>query len=550
MRGQLLTAGGRPVDAVFNVSSEDLPLTLATQSTIGEILYPRSSGEILANVNPTFWQYVPGDVRRYGAVGDGDTDCTTAFQQAINASSLVIFPEGNFSCSNFATLASDTAIRGAGIGKTRITKAQDTTQSRGVLYAQSESSTAFIENVTISGIEFVEPNNTFSEFQHLVSFNGVRHVLVTDCRFTGFRGDGIYVGSQDGERHNERVSIVNCVFDGVNNDNRNAISVIDCDGLVISENHFVNCTRSNMPGAVDIEPNAFDYQVNRNVTISNNTFKNCGGNVANIGLVLSQTTFTEQPENFSIFGNVFDGVSRAVAVLTSTTYARPLNVSIFGNSGKVGDFLSIGTSVDGVSFSGNSLYGTGRLFLGFNDTDTARSVVVADNTLVGDGTNTRGVVIRGGEGISITGNTFDGIIDYCVLIGGTTPTADNIVISGNTVKDSDTGVEFSSGTLTNISITDNNFSGTTSPIQGTIPAGTQIANNVGYVTENQGLASVSSGATVAHGLAGTPEFVSVTSTTATPTDIFVNAANSTTFTVNFTGGGSGSFYWHAKTANA
>ena len=52
----------------------------ASRSQIGAALYPRTDAETTAGVTPTDYSYPPGDVRRYGAVGDGVVDDTTAMQ--------------------------------------------------------------------------------------------------------------------------------------------------------------------------------------------------------------------------------------------------------------------------------------------------------------------------------------------------------------------------------------------------------------------------------------------------------------------------------------
>ena len=64
--------------------------TALSQSTIGALLHPRTAAEIAASVTPTDYNYLPGDVRRYGAVGDGSTDDTTALQNALNSGERVI----------------------------------------------------------------------------------------------------------------------------------------------------------------------------------------------------------------------------------------------------------------------------------------------------------------------------------------------------------------------------------------------------------------------------------------------------------------------------
>jgi hypothetical protein len=62
------------------VLSAAIITALLTQSIIGGLLYPVTAEETAALVTPTNYAYPPLDVRRYGAVGDNSTDCTTALQ--------------------------------------------------------------------------------------------------------------------------------------------------------------------------------------------------------------------------------------------------------------------------------------------------------------------------------------------------------------------------------------------------------------------------------------------------------------------------------------
>ena len=55
--------------------------------------YARTAAEIAAGVVPTAYQYEPGDVRRYGAVGDGVTDCLSAFEDAVAVGNSVYVPD-------------------------------------------------------------------------------------------------------------------------------------------------------------------------------------------------------------------------------------------------------------------------------------------------------------------------------------------------------------------------------------------------------------------------------------------------------------------------
>jgi len=73
-----------------------------------------------------------------------------------------------------------------------------------------------------------------------------------------------------------------------------------------------------------------------------------------------------------------------------------------------------------------------------------------------------------------------------------------------------------------------------------------VRYNVGFVTENSGTATVTTGATVAHGLVATPTSVLITPTVTGLTDIYVSDVGASTFKINFAGGGSQTFYWFAE----
>lgn len=85
--------------------SVDPYLTGPTQAQIGLALYPRTTNEVSAAVTPTNYAYPPGNVCRYGAVGNDVADCSTAFASAFAVANAVsspveiTFPEGTYRIS-------------------------------------------------------------------------------------------------------------------------------------------------------------------------------------------------------------------------------------------------------------------------------------------------------------------------------------------------------------------------------------------------------------------------------------------------------------------
>jgi hypothetical protein len=156
----------------------------------------------------------------------------------------------------------------------------------------------------------------FAEHVHLVDLRGVRNARLQRCVLRGFRGDALYLGGQaaDGTaRHNTNVLVIENEFDGINGDNRNAISVVDGDGIVIQRNLFQRCTRANMPGAIDVEPNAQPFHVVRNIFISSNRLRDIGGNVGAIAIAPARHRCDTPPSNFMVAHNIVEGC-RAFAI--------------------------------------------------------------------------------------------------------------------------------------------------------------------------------------------------------------------------------------------
>lgn len=373
-------------------------------------------------------------VKDFGAIGDGAADDTAAIQAAIDAAYCVYVPSGTY-LTSVLTLKNGTTIYGD--GNTSILQLiADIPSSRGILFADSGSSTSYVSNINISNLQLLGRVATagFSEFVYNISLHGVNNVQISNCLIKGFQGDGVHLGSgvaAGAERHNKNVSIRNCVFDGINNDNRNGISVIDGSDVTIHGNTFINCTRSNMPGCIDVEPNAYAFHVVRNIRILNNYFENCQGNIGFIGFVLSAATFTNQPKNFIVANNVFQGASPGIVFINSiTTYSAPFNVAISGNSGVTGRFVSFQGFANGVSITNNSIQCNVASLFGFNATDECNNFNVVGNNFTGDGTSS-GLALRSSTGFNFIGNTFNNFLNYHILVGLSGSTTSYLTINNN-----------------------------------------------------------------------------------------------------------------------
>jgi hypothetical protein len=387
-------------------------------------------------------QYANVKDKRFGAKGDGVTDDTAAFQAAVNAADRVFVPAGTYKVG-IVTLPANTEIFGVGASSVLKQITASITASTGSLYVNSGSAGTTVDNITIRDlrIEAQDAVPVFSEFIHLVALHGVRNALVQNVQFIGFKGDGLQFGSGNiggQERHNYNVKVENCLFDGINRENRNGISIIDGDSGIISGCTFQNCSKSTMPGAIDFEPDSYAYHIVKNWVVENNTFKAIGGNVGCIGMIFPAAV--PIPVGFSFINNTFlnyAGTGAEISITALRVFSASdvsMDVLVDGNAGYNGRQPVNITSSKGVNITSSNRFQTYTTssFLGFSGaTDIARDIThMATYVSVGTA-DTRGVTVG-----KVNGLTLGGTLTSCATNTSSsypvqfTSVANNVTIEG------------------------------------------------------------------------------------------------------------------------
>lgn len=129
------------------------------------------------------------DVTKYGAIGDGTTDNTTALQNALNANSgyiskqVVIPPAGNCYKTKTLTIPSDTTLTGGGC----ILLDDDGTTTSYTLYINSKS------RVTISNLTIQQTASSRTGVYGNIRINASSNISVLNCRIIGGVSTGIHV---------------------------------------------------------------------------------------------------------------------------------------------------------------------------------------------------------------------------------------------------------------------------------------------------------------------------------------------------------------------
>ena len=160
------------------------------------------------------------------------------------------------------------------------------------LFSQPYSIDQSISNIQIRNIVFDALNDgeSFNEFAHIIRLVGVKGLLIKGCTFNRFWGDAIsfsHYGDTPvtGERtRNQDVKVINNFFwGGEHHNNRNAISIVSGQNVLIKKNVFRRISRSDMPGVIDIEPNNSAYTIDK-IRIERNEIDECFGMIGAIGI--------------------------------------------------------------------------------------------------------------------------------------------------------------------------------------------------------------------------------------------------------------------------
>jgi hypothetical protein len=214
--------------------------------------------------------------------GTSTYDCTGDIQAAIDSGSKIYVPAGVYRVRQL-NLKSNLELYGE--GTTSELRAYDNSlacEFMLVTYVKDGGTPNVADNMHNLYVHDLKLNGRVSEFGYsqyfyLFAVNATSDLTVERVVFYGFRGDGMYVGSgtlRNTERHNQRVTVRDCVFDGAVKDNRNGLSIIDCDKLTVFGCTFKNIGNSKLShsvGAIDFEPD-HNWGVYRDVSISHCQF--------------------------------------------------------------------------------------------------------------------------------------------------------------------------------------------------------------------------------------------------------------------------------------
>jgi hypothetical protein len=403
-------------------------------------------------------------VKAYGAKGDGVSDDSVAVQNAMNANLNIWFPAGVYLVGNLK-LKDSQRLLGEGASSTLLQKLGApwcVSANPGTLGSADPAKN--LKYISIRNLRFEgqSGNVPFDEKYHLLNLNGVTDAEVVACWFVKYVADGIYLGSSNAggvERHNIRVTIRDCYFDGVTKNNRNGISIIDGTDIIVDSCKFTRSGRPDMPAAIDIEPNGgindTFTRISR-ITISRCTIwdMNSSGLIAVIlrpNDLMSYPAKTITISNCKCYGN---GLSTQTGLLVTqssqgsqvnpTSNTPPLDLVVTGCTfdGAFRPFniwAAKGVRIDSTIFCNSSAYGTlgdyGGVYRNMNILfkNSVFKYVGSDKTYGLTSMRICGVDYLGFDGCTFEDcGPLDGVNGQGLVFGGIT-TSSNIALTNNRI---------------------------------------------------------------------------------------------------------------------
>ncbi|GAB2539554.1 glycosyl hydrolase family 28-related protein [Rhodanobacter koreensis] len=396
--------------------------------------------------------------------GNSTYDCTGGIQAAIDrAAGKVFVPAGIYPVKQ---LNLKSGIELYGEGHTSELRAYDNSLACEFMLAthvRDGGSSNVADNMRNIHLHDLKLNGRVADFGYqqyfyLLAVNATSDLTVERVVFYGFRGDGMYVGSgtlRNTERHNQRIAVRDCLFDGAVKDNRNGLSVIDCDHLTVENCVFQNIGNAKLShsvGGIDFEPD-HDWGVYRHVTIAHCRFIDIDSvNTAGI------TFFNGHQSGDNIhdwvvsdcqFTNCYWGIESATK--RKTVADVPDNLSVlncrFLNSVRVDVAVTglSGTQVSGCIFQ-RSPPGSGpggdAIRLGaftYRVSKNALDTVITGNTFIGIRPQMGVIGVFGASGLVCAGNVFVDIRGTCINFAedespDNARHIDTVIISGNVAK--------------------------------------------------------------------------------------------------------------------
>lgn len=362
---------------------------LQTNGTSGTWVhfYPQAVAEVAASVTPSDYGYPAGDIRRYGAVGDGATNCNTAFSSACSVASnggpSPLIPYGEFMISG-QSIPDGVTVYGLGLQSVLKKRASGSMLSMGKnsqlvnLYVNGNGGTYTGVAVSIpytaefEGYQLISKCRIYDSASYCVQYvsgaagSGFGSKIVDcDLRVVSDAVEAVQWGNDPANSHGNR-SLINCTA--------GSGALIDCNN---ADNGFVvGCTSGDGGGLASIKYGATSAKIiavgNRFASTNLITIQGQAhtfvGNVVASGITLASGTLDCRISENVVTGTITDSSGQSNEIdMPLASYAMTWTGA--GGNPAIGDgsvysfYTREGrliTVTIGVTMGATTTYGTGE----------------------------------------------------------------------------------------------------------------------------------------------------------------------------------------------
>lgn len=272
--GKVAASSGTGADAGLRTDLASGASAAAILVNSTGLRYLQTTAESAASITPSTYYWPPGDIRRYGAVGDDSTDNTTAISNAIlecaQRGDPVYVPHGIFRAGECA-LASGVRIYGDGWNSCLKLK-----NSGNARVLATTNGAVYIDDVLIESLQ-IDCNKLNNTSGGGIIINGRRNV-VRNCYVHDAVNTGIQFGASAGIANTPlsgQLLIIGNLLRNCGKSNAwGQLAVTHGKGLTIAHNTIV-CDDAQSDYGIDAEPNVGNYM--EDIVIANNVIR--GGNI-------------------------------------------------------------------------------------------------------------------------------------------------------------------------------------------------------------------------------------------------------------------------------
>src|SRR6185312_11713602 len=243
----------------FNRKSQHIVLAFAIPGITAFIILLSGCNKKLLSKSLTT-NSISINVKSVGAVGDGTTDDTWAFQKAIDSvaalgGGTVYVPTGTYLIDPDVSINMKDSVTLDMVDTTRVLKAKPTASTNYFIVKMINVSSAKIIGGKIVGDRYEHLGST-GEWGMGISIYGCSGASVTGTHIIDCWGDGLNIGSS--VQYNAPNSSRLCVLKNVicDNNRRQGLTIYNVDSLIVDSCSFIHTNGTAPQDGIDIEPNA------------------------------------------------------------------------------------------------------------------------------------------------------------------------------------------------------------------------------------------------------------------------------------------------------